>query len=867
MNDWRYNLSTVVGSSISHYKIIDKLGQGGMGVVYRAEDTKLDRPVALKFLPAHLLGDEDIRKRFEREAKAAAALDHPNVCHVYEIDEADGKTFIAMSLIEGESLDKRIALGPLKLEDALDIAQQTAKGLEAAHKRGVVHRDIKPENIMVGEDGRVTIMDFGLAQLTEVSRLTRTDETVGTTAYMSPEQTQGSGTDHRTDIWSLGVVLYEMVTGQQPFKGDYDKAVMYSILNESPEPITALRTGVPMELELLVNKCLAKEGTHRYQHADELATDLASLTEKLKPDRSKVAATVMPTVPTPSRAYLPWAVAAVLALTLVVTLLRAPEQPAPPPQTRRLALDIPATARVAISPDSRYIAYDSAGGNVAREIWVADLQRNERRLLAQGSVSQPFWSADSRNLGYLSGTDLVRVSVEGGSPIRLCDAPLTLSSPAWSSDDKSVVFTESGLVFEVSALGGEPREIPGPCNEEQFRCSHVAFLPLDSGRRVVTYGLRHNDGSPTELVVHDLDSDELWAIGSADGAVYSPTGHLLYRAAGLGINALPFSLDSLQAVGEAFSLGMDTDSLPSVSARGELVYVRRAATKKTKLVWHDRNGGVISVAARSDQEERFVDLWPDEGVALTWSRSNVVRAWDLERGVSTDLTSPEQWYYFPVLGSWGALYGGAGLWARPIDLSAEQFKVIDSPWAFPYDISADGRHIVYGVRLDGETDFNMWRIERDEQGRFSDPVPYYVASTPDVDAQISPDNKYAAYASRQSNRWEIMVQPFPKGGPQTKITPSGGMQVRWNPRGGELFYANEGTLFAVDVATDPALRVGRPRRLFNHEALAGSVARQSYAVSSDGERFLLTETDEDTDSARDSVVLVENWYEEFRDRD
>ncbi len=278
----------MVGQTISRYKVLEKLGEGGMGVVYKAEDTKLERPVALKFLPNHLLGDEEVRKRFEREAKAAAALDHSNVCTVYEIDEADGKTFIAMALVEGESLDKQIAQGPLKLEEALDIAQQIAKGLEAAHKRGVVHRDIKPENIMIGGDGHVTIMDFGLAQLTQASLLTRPDQTLGTTFYMSPEQTEGSGTDQRTDIWSLGVVIYEMVTGQQPFKGDYDKAVMYSILNEEPEPITALRTGVPMELERVVGKCLAKAPEDRYQHADELIVDLRSLAAGSEPAKTAV---------------------------------------------------------------------------------------------------------------------------------------------------------------------------------------------------------------------------------------------------------------------------------------------------------------------------------------------------------------------------------------------------------------------------------------------------------------------------------------------------------------------------------------------------------------------------------------------------
>ena len=270
----------MIGQTISRYKITEKLGEGGMGIVYKARDTSLDRPVALKFLAPHLIADEEICKRFEREAKAAAALNHPNVCTVYEIAEANGRTFIAMAFIEGDPLEKKIAAGPLKLKDAFDIAIQTAKGLQAAHGKKVVHRDIKPANLMIGDDGRVTIMDFGLALLSDRSKLTRTDATMGTVAYMSPEQTYGMDVDHRTDIWSLGIVIYEMATGQQPFKGHYEKAVMYSITNEEPEPMTSLRTGVPMELEWIADKCLAKQAAERYQSAAELLIDLTTLAKK-----------------------------------------------------------------------------------------------------------------------------------------------------------------------------------------------------------------------------------------------------------------------------------------------------------------------------------------------------------------------------------------------------------------------------------------------------------------------------------------------------------------------------------------------------------------------------------------------------------
>jgi serine/threonine protein kinase len=419
----------VAGQTISHYRIVEKLGEGGMGVVYKAVDTKLERLVALKLLPAHLLGNEDIRRRFEPEAKSAAALDHPNVCHVHEIDDASGRTFISMSLIEGESLDKKIATGPLKLDEALSIAQQIAKGLEAAHKRGIIRRDIKTENIMVGEDGHVTIMDFGLAQLTEASRLTRTDETMGTVAYMSPEQTEGSGTDRRTDIWSLGVVLFEMVTGQQPFKGDYDKAVMYSILNEEPEPITALRTGVPMELELLVNKCLAKKAGDRYGSAQEIDTDLRPLaaitgSRVARSIASIPAASEAPSVRASGTPTLAWVIAglSLCAAAAVSYLYITQTPPIPQWRTRPLTAYEGEELAPALSPDGEQVAF--------------------------------IWNEDGS-----SDYDVYVRLVDGGRPLRLTSTPEEELSVAWSPDSKTIAFTRSDGVYARPTLGGSERQI------------------------------------------------------------------------------------------------------------------------------------------------------------------------------------------------------------------------------------------------------------------------------------------------------------------------------------------------------------------------------------------------------------------------
>ena len=513
----------MTGRTISHYRIAEKIGEGGMGVVYKAEDTKLERTVALKFLAAHLLADEESRKRFEREAKAAAALSHPNICTIHEIDEAEGKTFLALEFVEGESLEKKIDRGPVALKEALDIGRQVAGGLSAAHDKKIVHRDIKPGNLLITPDGRVKILDFGLALLTEGSKITQLDTTLGTVAYMSPQQAQGVKIDHRADVWALGCVLYEMVCGQRPFRGEYDQALLYEIVHEEPQPLTGLRTGVPVELEFMIGKCLAKDAEQRYQNTADMIVDLGNLAEKLKSGPSAILRTAAslgdtvatgtpagrsprsgdeqaeslslqqesdvtplpPRVATPGwKARLPWALFAVTAVSLLALAFVHFRQTLPEAPLRRFAFTPQSLfettgGRVAISPNGRHIVY-VAGGEESK-LWVRDLDSEEpREINGTEGAARPFWSPDSQFIGFGANRQLKKISTQGGTAITLCPLPgENLQGGGWSPDGDLIAFGSGGpaRIYEVPARGGKPRllfeaEVGG------FTSSH--FLPLEA---------------------------------------------------------------------------------------------------------------------------------------------------------------------------------------------------------------------------------------------------------------------------------------------------------------------------------------------------------------------------------------------------
>ena len=879
----------MIGQTISHYKIIEKLGEGGMGVVYKATDTKLERTVALKFLALHAVEDEEHKARFQREARAAAALDHPNICTVYEIDEIDGQTFLAMAYLEGSTVRQRVKQRPLKLAEALDIAIQAGEGLRAAHAKGIVHRDIKSSNLMVTQDGRVQIMDFGLAQLLGRTKLTETGTSLGTPAYMSPEQARGEAVDRRTDIWSLGVVLYEMVSGQLPFKGERDAAVAYSILNEDPEPLTALRTGVPIEWDRLVSKAVAKNVEERYQHIDEMLVDLRALKKSL-PSGSRP---VSPgsAVDRRRRRVLGLALAASLAALAVcaaLLLLRPASRESTVSQSvRRFSMDL-GNMRPVISPDGRHIAYRSGG-----KLWVRDMASEQPREIpraeGEGGFYSDFgyyltWSPDSESLAFRMDNELRRVSVrQGGAAVTICRLPegrergrQVVSGMVWSPDGETIVFGRYGAgLFEVPARGGTPKLL-----FEKDHPHDVRILDRPNGERVLVYAVSAH-GHEIKILTAGGEEKTVAGIRSSwPELIWSPTGHILFRRdprEAPSIWALPFSLETLQA-GEPFQVvraGMGA----SLADDGTLAYLEARIIRQQHLVWRDRSGEVLDQVGQPHQLIDLVMLSPGGDRALVSGRDGArgqVWVHELSRELEARLALGE---LEPVGASWShsgeEIYVFApssntstdlDVYARRADGVGELEPLIVKPgFQVLMDTTSDGRYWLVGEIPPGGDQMDIFYVEQQPDGRPGEWVPFVATPAEDSYAAFSPNERYVAYCSVEFGRQEIYVRPFPKGTGRTQITREGGQAPVWSMDGKELFFGAQNTLFAVPVSTEGEFSLGEPKALFEHPNLAGNAGYPRYGVTPDARRFLTVESEYDIQ--RPITRVVQNWFSEFRDRE
>ncbi len=881
-----------------------------MGVVYKAEDTTLERTVALKFLAQHLLNDEEAKERFLREAKAAAALSHPNICTVYEIAEVDGKTFIAMEFVKGDTLEERIAAGPLTLKDALDIGRQVADGLEAAHEENIIHRDIKPANVMVDAKGRAKVMDFGLARLTEASRLTKTNTAMGTVAYMSPEHAQGIEVDTRTDIWALGCVLYEMISGQRPFQGRYDQALLYEIVHEEPAALTGLRTGVPVELEFIVNECLAKDRDDRTATAQEVSRKLRTLAEKLKSGHSTILRTTNLTGAVPAtmrgaqtlnpaealppdavvtkrssqrtlRAVATVATLALLGLAYVHLTEVPPETPEQP--VTRFSFAPKGVGRPFISPDGKYVLYNATVDGES-SLWLRAIASEfPRRLERTEGVVRAFWSPDSLSIGFGTSTELKRMSIDGGNPITLCELPSTTGQSAfrngsWSLDGQNIVFASGNQLYEIPARGGQPE----PLLKEGALGFEPNFLPADAKSRALVYTTAPGGPTNQRLAILNLESGEHRELGPGDEPVYSRSGHLVYGPSDVGdrgLWALPFSLETLEPNGEAFPI--DTGGhWATVSRNGTLAYADQAglATNERTLVWRNREGGLLETVGQPQSMNQLA-LSPDgRRVAVRSNEGENMDIWvhDLTRSTNTRLTfedvSEDQPEWSPsgreIVYRRNNEGPGDSLMRKAADGTGEAIVLVESETRLGNPTwSHDGRYLAYS-EINGEALNDIRYVELGTDGTASEPVTFLSTPAHEFQPKLSPDGRFLAYASRESGSYQVYVQPFPDGAGKWQVSVNGGSRPRWSSDGSELFYVDGRFLMVVSVSTEQGFTLGQPQALF--ESLDLVRVNGSYGVSADGQRIMtvaLVATAQDGEEpAPPSIRIVQNWYEEFRDR-
>jgi Tol biopolymer transport system component len=891
------------GQMIAHYRIAEKIGEGGMGRVYRAEDTRLNRDVALKVLPEAFVTDTDRMARFGREAQLLASLNHPNIGAIYGLEESGSLRCLVLELIEGQTLADRIGVGALPLDEALGIARQIAEGLEAAHDKGVIHRDLKPANVVVTPDGTVKILDFGLAKAlvgepgsstTSMSPTLTTPAThqgmiLGTAAYMSPEQAKGHVADRRADIWSFGVVLHEMLAGGRLFASDNVSETLAAVLMKELD-LDALPSAVPAVIRNLVARCLKKDPKERLQAIGEARITI----DGYRADPTAAAAEGETTVAAAPAAAprLPWAVAGVLALALGAALwglLRGGESPsggvvrlrAEVAPGQALTRDIGASA--VLSPDGTMMAYSSSDGSV-KKLYLRPLDRMEAVALSgTEDVRAPFFSPDGKWIGFFTGQQLKRVSIAGGAPLALTTTKQNRGG-TWSPDGIIVFAPDitAGLA-RIPETGGEPEPITELSEGER---SHrwPSFLP--DGVHVLFMAQDHGasyDAATIEVV--NVETKERTVLH--EGGTYPryiPTGHLAYVRDGT-LFAVPLDLAGLKTIGtpaplledvmtEAGTNTGDGTAHYSFSSDGTLVYLEGALSDRVYgLIWGDRDGQQAPLL--SDERPYYSPRLSPDGkhLALQVASDSGTDIWvqDLEREVLTRLTFSGSENILPAWTPDGRriAFGSTrdakpGIFWMPADGSGRPEQLWeDGRNQAPGSFSPQG-HLAIHV-LNPQTSWDL-EVIRFEDGTPQEPEPFVATQGIDAFPMFSPDGRWIAYMSDESGRWEIYVRPYPGPGGKWQISTGGGLTPRWSRNGQELLYREGSKWFAVSIDSEGGtLRLGRVELLL--EGPYVSLAPfPDYDVTADGERFVLLSGDDNMPvPAFTQLNVILNWFDEVRE--
>jgi serine/threonine protein kinase len=869
-------MALAAGTRLGPYAIEASIGAGGMGEVYRARDTRLDRTVAVKVMPAHIAARAELRERFEREARTVAGLKHPHICVLHDIGRHDGVDFIVLEHLEGETLEARLGKGALSLQLALDYATQIADALDRAHRNGIVHRDVKPSNVMLTRDG-VKVLDFGLATRrstpaendeTHPASLTDEGSVLGTAQYMAPEVYEGQDADVRSDVFGFGCVLYEMVTGTRAFGGKTRASVIAAVLGTEPQPIKALNPLTPSSVEKVVRRCLAKDPENRYQSLRDVLLELRSVDDA--PDA--------PIQPTRSRLWP--AVAALLTVVLAgVSVVYFRERP-PESGAVRLSLAPPENAGFSlnagvpgfqVSPDGRQIVFAAAGSDSRSQLWLHSLDSAAARPLpGTETASSPFWSPDGKSIGFFAGAKLKRI--DPGSPtVVLADAP-DARGGAWN-DDGVIVFAPnvSGPLHRVHASGGAVSVVTA-LDAKGGEISHRFPWFLPDGQHFL-YAASKAGATQVSIRIGSFDSTEQNpTLQVADSFALYSQGYLLFlrnttlMARQFDERRLVFAGEAVPAA-EQIQTGSNTGlGAFSVSANGVLLYAGRAAGD-LRLAWFDRTGRRLEVLG-DPGDIRSIHSSPDgKKVAVSIADSSTTDIWiyDVQRRVRTRFT-------FDPANDGNAVWSPNGhtivfrserkgpnnLYRRAADGSGgEQLLFADQFEKFPTSFSPDGKHLGYMTFGDPQTGADVWVLP-DPLGPagVSKPFPFIRSEFWELDPQFSPDGKWIAYASNESGRWEVYIAPFPGPGGKRQVSAAGGRAHRWRRDGRELFYFGlDHRLMAVGIdGTRGSLEIGKTEAL-----VGGLIADRGYLydVSPDGQRLLAAVRPENPPQKLLTVVL--NW--------
>ena len=869
-----------IGRTLGHYRIVEKIGEGGMGEVYRAQDERLDRDVAIKVLPEHFAKDPERRERFEREAKAVSSLNHPSICTLYDIGEHDEIDFIVMEHIEGETLASRLENGALPLERALQVGMQIANGLDKAHRSGIVHRDLKPGNIMLTKDG-AKLLDFGLAKLTapeddvaesalltEDKALTTEGTLLGTVQYMAPEQLEGTEADARSDVFAFGAVLYETITGKRAFEGKGRASLISAIMSSEARPVSEIHVGSPPALDRTVAKCLAKDPEERWQTARDLMDELRWIDSGGDSETAAVAR------PQPKRLALGALIGALLASVIMWFIW--PERPATPTPTR-VHLGLPDGQMIGVSwyppfvfsPDGSELVFSSRDPRKSEQLHIRPINGFEARPLpGTRGAAMPFFSPDGRWIGYFTRGQLWKLSLAGGAPVAICDAPQLITGASWGVDDSIVFGVRGSGLMKVPATGGVPEPLTTNFEGEDHWWPQI----LPDGKAVVFTADTESGFLPAIASLETGEYHVLEELGAGRVARYVKTGHIVYVEGGQ-LLAVPFDPVRLEVTGTATAVVDGVHTSPTsglayfaVSSTGTLAYLPgRQAEVERQLVLVDRQGVGTPVV---DERGNFLSpRFSPDGTKVAvervvGSKQRTIWVFDLVSGVRNRLTTGGE-NGMPI---WGRGGDRITFWS---DFETIQSKMVGADAAdelhrslhptFPASWTPGGEDLVF-TEVHTETRWDIWVLPEEGEAK-----PLIATQFNEASPQFSPDGSWLAYVSNESGRYEVYVQAYPGAGEKTTVSTDGGFEPEWSPDGRELFYRKGKRMMGVSIQTTPVFRSSRPRELFEGPYLSGAdtaAIATTYDVAADGEHFLMIEGGEE--EGGNQLHLVLNWFDELK---